>query len=425
MLQLIINFAIAILIGALVGIDREKKKREESSGVSMAGIRTFILFAALGAASAWLSTELDAIWIFICAFLSVSLLLVAAYIIQNRIHPDLGLTTEIAALIVFFLGGIALFGYRELAVALGIAVSAVLAYKQPIHGLVSKLARDDIYAGLKLLTATFIVLPVLPNRAIDPWGAINPYKTWLLAILISFLSLVGYVFTRWLGKNRGALFTGLFGGLVSSTAVTLSFSKDSHDKSRGPDAWSGLAAGLMLAWTVMFARILVEVLIVNRTIISELLIPMITMGLIAASLAYVLYRQGKTPKAETKGTEVKLQNPFRLTSAVKFALVFTIVLLAVKFVEQNFSGQGYYVVAALAGLSDVDAITLSMADFAKRGGDSRIVVTSIVIAAISNSLVKCGLVVVLGSGLFRKWIAIATAIVLAGGIIALIVAENL
>ena len=136
-----------------------------------------------------------------------------------------GLTSELAAIVVFLLGGMVMVGDRALAVALAVVTSAVLAYKQPLHGLVRRIDRDDLFAGIKLLIASFIVLPLLPDRAIDPWDAINPYRLWLLVIMISALSLVGYVAMRWLGTAHGTAVTGIAGGLVSSTAATLSFAR--------------------------------------------------------------------------------------------------------------------------------------------------------------------------------------------------------
>jgi uncharacterized membrane protein (DUF4010 family) len=162
------------------------------------------------------------------------------------------LTTEVAAVIVFLLGAMIMLGYEELAIGLGVITAAVLAYKQPLHGFVEKLGWDDVYAGVRLLIATFIALPLLPNEPIDPWGALNPYKLWLLVILISSLSLVGFVLTRLLGSARGTALTGLAGGLASSTAVTLSFAKEGRDK---PQMANALACGILLAWAVMFVRI--------------------------------------------------------------------------------------------------------------------------------------------------------------------------
>ena len=421
MLDLTINFAVALFIGALIGIEREKKKAEEEATTAFGGIRTFILFALAGALSAWLSVQLKTIWIFVAAGLIVSSFILVAYILQNRKSDSaLGLTSETAGVIVFLLGGTTLFGYKEIAVALAIATSAALAYKQPLHKFIGKIYEDDIYAGVTLLFATFIVLPVLPNKTIDPWQAINPYKMWLLVILISGLSLVGYIATRALGTKIGTSLTGLFGGLVSSTAVTLAFSKQSHDAKENSGLFNILAASLLIAWTVMFIRILIEVVVVNIKLLPALVVPMITMAVLSGACAFLYYRRssGQSVKHGTKN--VPLKNPFSLFSALKFALLFGIVLLLVKYVQQNFPQQGFYIVAALAGLTDVDAITLSMADYAKSGGDNKTAVTSITIAAITNTLVKCGFVFIFGQGKIRLLIAIATVVILAGGAVSIL-----
>jgi uncharacterized membrane protein (DUF4010 family) len=417
MLDLIINFAVALFIGALVGIERERKKAKEDPSVAFGGIRTFILISLTGALSAWLSIQLKTVWIFIAAGLIVSTLILVAYILENRpAKPGaLGLTSETAGIIVFLLGGTTLFGYKEIAVALGITTAGVLAYKQPLHSFVGKIYEDDIYAGLTLLFATFIVLPVLPNKTVDPWQAINPYKMWLLVIMISGLSLVGYVATRSLGAKIGTSLTGLFGGLVSSTAVTLAFSKQSREAKENSKLMNILAAGLLIAWTVMFIRILIEVVVVNIKLLPSLVVPMITMAVLAGVCAFLYYRGSSEKSGKQETQNVPLKNPFSLISALKFAILFGIVLLVVKYVQQNFPSQGFYVVAALAGLTDVDAITLSMADYAKNGGDAKTAVTSITIAAVANTLVKCGFVFFFGQGKIRTLIGIATAVILIGG----------
>ena len=220
----------------------------------------------------------------------------------------------------FLLGAMVMLGYEELAIGLGVVTAAVLAYKQPLHGLVAKLGWDDVYAGLRLLIATFIALPLLPDQPIDPWGALNPYKLWLLVILISSLSLVGYVLTRILGQARGAGLTGLTGGLASSTAVTLSFAKQAHDK---PQLANALACGILLAWAVMFARILVLVAALNRPLLGHVLVPFLVMGVVVAGFAALLYfRGGSVEGGEAKGT-LEVRNPFNLTAAAKFAAYFS------------------------------------------------------------------------------------------------------
>jgi uncharacterized membrane protein (DUF4010 family) len=420
-LTLVWHFAMALLIGALIGIEREQHRTiEPHSGVG--GLRTFILLALCGAVSAWLSRQLDSPWILIAVVVVVSGAVVAGYVVEARAGTEaLGLTTEVAAIVTVLLGAACLIGHPDLAVALGIVVSAVLAYKQPLHTLVGRLARDDLYAGLKLLIATFIVLPLLPARPIDPWGALNPKELWLLVILISFLSLIGYVAVRTAGARRGNALTGLFGGMVSSTAVTLTFARQSRESRGSVGMARALAAGMLLAWSAMFARVIVEVAAVHAPLLPSLLIPFAAMGLAALAAAALLYRLGHPGATHTDDApvEVPVTNPFSLTSAMKFALLFAVVLLAVELAEQTLSGRGVFAVAALAGLTDVDAITLSMASFARDGGHPGTAVTSIVIAALANTVTKCALVAGLGSGPLRRAILAATALVLASGAAAL------
>lgn len=413
------NFLIALLIGALVGVEREKHKAAEHPA-SFGGLRTFILFAEAGAIGAWLSVQLDTPWPFIVAVLSVLVVVVSAYVMENRVRPDaLGLTTEIAAITVCLLGGAVMYGYAEIAVALGIITSAVLAFKQPLHGLVQKLGTDDLYAGLKLLIATFIVLPLLPNQPVDPLQALNPYTLWLLVILISALSLVGYVAVRWLGAARGAVVTGITGGLVSSTAISLSFARQSRVDT-DPLAGDTLAAGILLAWTVMFARVVITIAIVYAPLVSAVLVPFVVMGVAAAALAGSFYWLGtrRTRPVEASG-EVPVKNPFSLTAATQFGLLFAVVLVIVKLTERYASAEGLYVVAAVAGLTDVDAITLSMADYARQGNALAVAATAIAVAALSNTVVKCGMVLVLGSRSLRVRLALATLAVLVAGLAAI------
>lgn len=416
------SFALALLIGALVGIEREKKKAEEG-GVGAHGLRTFILFAELGALGGFLAARLASPWILVATLAAAAAPVVAGYVQESRVRPSsIGLTTEAAALVVCLLGALATLGQPALAVVLGIATAATLAYKQPLHGLIQKLGWPDVYAGLRLLVATFVVLPFLPNRAVDPWGALNPYSLWRLVLLISSLSLIGYAATRLLGADKGAALTGLTGGLASSTAVTLSFAKRSREEAESTPA-PALACGILVAWAVMFARVLVEVLVVNRDLVGKVAVPFSAMGLAALAAAAILFRQGSgghraTPPA---GPEVPLKNPFSLTSAAKFAAFFALVLLVVKLAQGRLPGAGVYAVAALAGLTDVDAITLSMAQYA-RTGSPEVAVTAIGIAALSNTLTKCALVAALGAASLRKPIIVATGAVFAAGAAAILLA---
>jgi len=417
------DIVIAMLIGALVGIDREKKLVQEG-GRGIGGIRTFILLGLLGAASAFAAESWELPWLLPLAALVVGAMVLAGYILHGLDRREsIGLTTELAALAVFLLGALSASGYPAVAGPLGIMVSAVLAFKEPLHALVEKIGREDIYAGLKLLIATFIVLPVLPNKAVDPWGAINPYQLWWLVILISGLSLVGYVATRWLGHDRGLAITGFTGGLVSSTAVTLTFARRSREAATGEVQNRGLAIGILLAWTVMFGRVVVEVAVVNPGLLHLVLVPCGAMGLASVALAALFYFRtaGKSETSSSAANDLALKNPFSLTSAIKFALFFAVVLLVVKGVQHYAPGKGLYLVAVLAGSTDVDAITLSMASYAKQSGEEVLAVRAITLAALSNTAVKAGLIVALGGAALRTRTLVAAAIILTVGIAALFV----
>jgi uncharacterized membrane protein (DUF4010 family) len=413
-LDLARNFLVALLIGALVGIDRERKKAVEG-GHSFGGIRTHILLALVGAAAAWLTLERSMAWLFGIALAVVGAAVIAGYVRTSHPHDEAhGLTSEVAAITVFLLGAMAVAGEPALAVALGVVTSAVLAFKQPLHGAVRRLDTQDVFAGLKLLIASFIVLPLLPDTAVDPWQAINPYRLWLLVILISALSLAGYVAVRALGSTHGSALTGLAGGLVSSTATTLSFARGSRDDSAADG--HAPAAGILLAWLVMFVRVLVLVAVVNQPLLAAAWPPIAAMGAMTAGFAVWHYRAGL---AHARGAtqQLAVSNPFSLTAAMKFGALFAVVLLLVELARRHAPEQGVYVVAALAGSADVDAITLSMAGAA--GSNFTQPTTAIVIAVLANTVVKCALVLALGAGRMRMQVGAATAAVLATGLIAL------
>jgi uncharacterized membrane protein (DUF4010 family) len=416
-LTVIRHFFVALLIGALVGTEREKRKVTEQE-ISFGGLRTFILFAQAGAVSAWLSIHLGYPWIFVATVAAISAIVVTGYILESRVRPtEIGVTTELAAITVCLLGGAVMYGFEAIAVGLAIVTSAVLAYKRPLHEAVAKIGTDDLYAGLKLLIATFIVLPLLPDRMVDPWQALNPYRLWFLVSLISGLSLVGYVAVRWLGPARGTLLTAASGGLVSSTAVSLSLARQSQTDTSSATG-DALAAGVLVAWVVMFVRVIIAVAFVNVNLVDAVLVPFLVMAATAALLAGFLYWRGsgRGRGAGEPLAEVPLRNPFSLWEASKFGLLFAVVLLVVQLTQRYLHGEGLYVVAVIAGLTDVDAITLSMADYARLGGDPRTAVGAIVIAALANTVVKCGLAVALGSPALRRRLLPATVAILAVGI---------
>ena len=413
--ELVQKFLIALLLGALVGMEREKHRRNTQPG-SFGGLRTFILVAQAGAVSAWLSLHLQSPWLFIMVVVIVGVVASVAFVMENRrLNEYGGLTSEISAITVCLLGGAVMYGYTELAVMLGILTSAILTFKQPLHGLVDKVGNDDLYAIMKLLIASFIVLPLLPNEPVDPWQALNLYRLWLLVVLISAMSLLGYVAVRWLGEAHGTVVTGITGGLASSTATTLSFARNSKTNA-GDMAANTQATGILLAWLVMFIRVLITITIVFKPLLPLLLIPFGAMAATTAALAGFYYWRGNSHVDRPEQSEVTVKNPFSLIAAMKFGLLFATMLLLVKFAQIYTPSETLYLLAALAGLTDVDAITLSLADYARTAtAGLTLAAGAITVAALSNTLVKCGMVMLLGSRPLAKKLILATILILISG----------
>lgn len=410
------NFLIALSIGALIGIEREKKKDAEPSR-SVGGIRTHILLALIGAASAWQSHALAMDWIFVVTLAVVGIAMVANNLRNSARSQDnpFGLLSEVAAFAACLLGGMVVVGNAALAVALAVATSAVLAYKQPLHGLVDRIGADDIYAGIKLLIASFIVLPLLPDETIDPWNALNPHSLWLLVILISALSLVGYAAVRWAGTTHGLVLTGITGGLVSSTAITLNFARNSRLQHE-PAQTHAFSAGILLAWLVMFVRAFSLVAIVNAGMLRAIWIPFCAMGAVTAVFAGWHYRSSLAASAPVEQHAVAVANPFSLASAIRFGALFAVVLLVVKLAQEYAPGAGLYAVSALAGSVDIDPLVLSLAKESQGRMDPVQAGTAIVIGVMANTIVKCAMAAGLGAGAMRRHIAAASAAVIFTGL---------
>ena len=409
------RFLVALLIGALVGVEREKTHRTNGRQ-AFAGLRTFILLAMLGALAGWLTEVLATPWVLMTILFAVTVVVVVAYLRDERPRSEaIGVSSEIAAVSVFVLGAVALLGFPQVAVALGIVTSALLAFKEPLHGLVQRIGVDDLYAVLKLLIATFIVLPLLPNRPIDPWEALNPYTLWLLVILISGLSLVGYVAVRMLGESRGTVLTGASGGLVSSTAITLHFAQQSREQGAKFNA-NAVAAGVFAAWTIMFVRVLITVSVVKADLVLPLLPSFALLTIAGATLTGGFYwRSRRLPDLTNTDGETKLKNPFNLSSAIQFALLFAVVLVVVKLTGDYAPPGGLYLVSLVAGLTDVDAITLSVAQATGESIALREAIIAIALAALANTLTKCTLVMALGRGPIRAYVGWGTLVLVVLG----------
>jgi uncharacterized membrane protein (DUF4010 family) len=394
--ELVMRFAIALLIGGLIGLEREHARQQEEVK-AFAGIRTFPLIGLLGCTAALLG-DLAGSWTFGLFVILVGLLVAIAYAI-DALQGRVGLTSEMAAVVVFVCGGLAYWDYLELAAALAVVTFGFLTLKLQLHHLVGRISSEDLYATLKFAIISLIVLPVLPNETYGPppFDAFNPYKTWLMVVFISGISFAGYVLIKVAGSRRGIGLTGLLGGLVSSTAVTLSFSERSEEH---PDLSRPFALAITLAWTMMFGRVVVEVAVLNRALLTVVWLPLA--AAMAAGLVFCAYYYLAQRTAEE--SDVKLANPFELGPAIKFGLLYAAILMIAKAAQFYFQDAGVYAASAVAGLTDVDAITLSMAQLSGAQGSVSVSTAgrAVMLAAVSNTLVKGGIALGAGSRGLRR-----------------------
>jgi len=409
------QFGAALGLGMLIGLERERTRGEERT---FAGVRTFSLVALLGATAVYAGEQSGLPWIVGLVFLAVVALVVAAYWVSAQ-NGEIGATTEVSVLITFLIGSMC--AWNEVAIAGAVAVVAMLllAMKGWLHNLAKRIEPSDVEATLKFAIITIIVLPLVPNTNYGPAGleVINPYKTWLMVVLIAGLNFAGYVLVKVVGREHGLGITGLLGGLVSSTAVTLSFSQRSRTE---PDLAPVLALAILLAWTVMFFRVVVEVGVVNISLAKDLVLGMVLMGAVSLGICFLLWRRGRsTEKAEVESGH----NPFELGDAIKFGGLFAIVIFFASAAQVYFGDAGLYLAGALAGLTDVDAIALSMANLAQQDPTSSgAAARTIVIAVISNTMVKCGMAIWLGAPSMRRtMIPITGALALSGVVAAYLV----
>ncbi len=402
------QFGAALGLGILIGLERERTRGEKRS---FAGVRTFALVALLGAISVFAGEQLEHSWIVGLAFLAVTALVVAAYYAAAQ-NGDIGATTEVSVLITFFVGALCAWDKVEIAGAIAVAAMLLLALKGWLHRLAKRIEPSDVEATLKFAIITVIVLPLVPNTNYGPTGleVINPYKTWLMVVLIAGLNFAGFILVKVLGREHGLGITGLLGGLVSSTAVTLSFSQRSRVE---PALAPVLALAILLAWTVMFFRVVVEVGVVNPALAKDLVLGMVLMGAVSLVICYLLWRRGRSK--ETAEVESG-NNPFELGEAIKFGGLFAVVIFVSSAAQAYFGDAGLYLAGALAGLTDVDAIALSMANLAQNDpASSGAAARTVVIAVISNTMVKCGMAIWLGSASLRRtMIPITGALALSG-----------
>ena len=409
----LIGLSVAFCLGAIIGIQRGWKDRHHEDGWRVAGIRTHILISMFGAISALISKAFSPIFLGI-SFFAVAIVLAIAYLNAQKATQDRSITTTIGSLITFVLGALACLGQPEVAAAVAVIVAIVLDNKKEIHGLLRKLKEKELDAGLKLLLISVVFLPFLPNTQLGPWNAINPFEVWWMVVLISSISFLGYFAIRIAGPEKGIIFTGIFGGLSSSTALTLHYSKLGQEK---PELSPLLATGILLACGTMFPRMLIVCFIINAELAKMLILPIAAMTALVYIPSLIIWYIGRN-KALSNGMS-PLHNPLELSSAVFFGALLAVTMLLSQALQHWFGDAGVYLLASVSGLSDVDAVNLALSRGSLNGLALDVAAKGIIIAAMANSLVKSGMVAVFSKG--KLSLQVCTPLMLAsaaGGVVA-------
>ncbi len=412
-----IALATALAVGLLIGLEREQT-RPERPGASLGGVRTYPIVALVGALATML--EPASMWLPLIALLGLFSLVAISYAADVRRDGDHGTTTELSAIATYLLGALAASrGVVEpmadrlvLVAGLGVALTFLLSSKPWFHRFAERISREDFYATLKFLIVAVVVLPLLPDQAMGPLGAVNPRTLGLLVVTISGLSFVGYVATRLLGARRGLLLGAALGGLVSSTAVTLSFATRTKQEPRLAPVAAGAIA---VAWAIMLGRVAVLVGLVHPPLLRTLAIPLGAMLLATLAGLALTFRRAAAGGPANEAGELELKNPFELGSAVKVTLVFGVVLLATKAATVYIGPRGLYLTSLLAGTTDVDAVTLSTAGLARDSIDAVTATIAIALAIAVNTAVKVALAGIVGGAALGRRAALVGGLTLVAG----------
>jgi uncharacterized membrane protein (DUF4010 family) len=406
-LVLVLRFAAALGLGVLIGLERERTQPE----TRFAGVRTFGLISLAGAMAAYVDGGLGRPLLGLALFAAVAGLVVVSAVTTAR-QGDIGITTEVSALIAFLLGFLCVYGDVTLAAGLAVASGGVLALKQWLHGLARRIESADVEATLKFAIVTVIILPLVPDHTYGPppFDVINPYQVWWMVVLISGVNFASYILVKVVGAEHGIGLTGLLGGLASSTAVSLGFAQRSRSE---PEQGPVLVVGILLAWAVMSLRVVLLVAVIAPALAWDLAGRLGLLGAVSLALAFFLHRRQETGARASVSAGA---NPFELGQAIRFGLLFAVVTLVARTAQVYLGDTGLYLAGALAGLTDVDPIALSMAQLAQSQPASLAVAArTIVISVLSNTLVKGAVAVFMGAPAMRRVMVPSTGALLAVG----------
>jgi len=408
-LQALGRLGVALAVGLLIGLERGWEGRELPEGARVAGFRTFAIISLLGAVTTLLSA--DSLIPFAAGFLVLGGVVALGYWRESA-SQHIGLTSDVAALLTFGLGALAGRGEFIVASSTAVVVTILLGFKPELHHFVARIEREELLATLQLLLISLVILPILPDRGLGPWHAINPFRLWWLVVLVAGLSYVGYFGIKLLGTQRGIAVSGLLGGLVSSTAVTVNFSRLARDHGGSE---TPLAAGVVIASAVMFPRILAMAAAVSPDVALSLLWPLVVAGVVSfAGGAWYVWRSAD--QSENRVEHPEPRNPLSLRFAIEFGALLAVIMLTARGFEVWLGSGGLVAIGAISGLADVDAITVSVASMAHSGQINLAVATAPILAAAAvNTVVKAILVFIISGARMGLYVSGPLLVALAAG----------
>lgn len=371
---------VSLAIGLLIGIERGWQERDTQEGQRIAGVRTYGLIGLLGGVLGVLSVNFGSL-ILGFGLLGLILLLGLFFLAKQLREGSWSITSLVAAILVYLLGALAVTGQAIIASALAVVMVLLLSNKPMLHGWIKKLEADELKAAIQLLLMSLVLLPVLPNQGYGPWQVLNPHKIWWMVVLIAGLSFVGYFAIKIGGARRGILFTGLFGGLASSTAVTLHLSKLGKQAS---EIRPVIASAILIACGTMYIRMLILVAILNSSLLAALWLPIAVMALLTYLPSLFWWHRDNR---HLSGSVPALNNPLEILTALGFGLLLALVMVLGVFLRETVGDAGLLMLSAASGIADVDAILLSLIGMAD-SISSQLFVLGCVIAAAMNNLLK-------------------------------------
>lgn len=382
------NIILSIVLGLLIGLQREMNILYSNRQKDFGGARTFAMIGLIGYLSALLNNHIP--FFLIIATIVLGAFLMGAYIV-NSSPTENGMTTEFSALIVFLSGVMLAFERAMLSVFVVIVILFILNLKEKIQTYEKVIEKQDLSAAILFLVMSFVILPLFPNHPLDPWGYFNFYQIWMMVVLVTGISFLGYIAVRIIGLKHGIGLAGFVGGLVSSTAVSLSFARRAKES---PTLSKNLAIGICLACSIMLIRLFAEIYIINSDLAGSMLIPVCIASLLGYTFLGYLYF---TASKDNIVQETTFKNPFKLSEALVLGLFFGAVIALIKFADAHSGNSGVYVVSFIAGFADTDAIALSLASLAKNGLASNTAMNALILAMLANSLVKFTITLLLGT----------------------------